>query len=291
VRGFDTPGVNDLPVRKTAATLSQLVSTENQFCRFLRGYFLDDSLIRVAMNLVLLRRLLRPGDYYLDVGSLGVEPSMLRHEFPSCVIKAVSYEGNRIGVNQDSFFEDPNGENPQSILVEQLNIENQRFPYPDNTFDVISCFETLEHLKSSPVPMLKEIKRIIKPEGVLILTTPNLNSARSVARILCGRSPQECAYIARSAEQGVIHPMEYTMHQVHNLFTALGFQIFRLTTLNMRTIDVTERLFSFILMLTIPLFRLLSNRPSFKSGLGEKIFVAAGKGGPILSEFPESLFR
>ncbi len=46
-------------------------------------------------------------------------------------------------------------------------------PYPDNYFDFVICSEVLEHLKDDR-KALKEIKRVLKPKGTLIITVPNI---------------------------------------------------------------------------------------------------------------------
>lgn len=45
-------------------------------------------------------------------------------------------------------------------------------PLPDNEFDAILCFETLEHMPQ-PGRFLQELYRVLKPNGELLLTTPN----------------------------------------------------------------------------------------------------------------------
>lgn len=45
-------------------------------------------------------------------------------------------------------------------------------PFPDAFFDRVFCMETLEHLKA-PERCLREISRILKPDGQAILTIPN----------------------------------------------------------------------------------------------------------------------
>lgn len=47
--------------------------------------------------------------------------------------------------------------------------------YKDDSFDVITMFDVIEHLES-PYNALKEIYRILKANGKLIITTPNLNA-------------------------------------------------------------------------------------------------------------------
>src|SRR5438552_3661608 len=47
-----------------------------------------------------------------------------------------------------------------------------RIPLPDNTFDVVTSFETIEHHDKHD-EMLDEIKRVLKPGGTLIISSPN----------------------------------------------------------------------------------------------------------------------
>lgn len=47
--------------------------------------------------------------------------------------------------------------------------------FQDNFFDIITCFDMLEHL-NDPEYTLKECKRILKEDGLLIVTVPNIDS-------------------------------------------------------------------------------------------------------------------
>lgn len=47
-----------------------------------------------------------------------------------------------------------------------------QIPEPDSTYDAIVCFETLEHITEHEIA-LKELKRVIKPDGILIISTPD----------------------------------------------------------------------------------------------------------------------
>jgi SAM-dependent methyltransferase len=49
---------------------------------------------------------------------------------------------------------------------------NFGLPYRDNQFDLIWCTEVIEHLRY-PVFTVGEFKRVLKPGGVLLMTTPN----------------------------------------------------------------------------------------------------------------------
>ena len=53
-----------------------------------------------------------------------------------------------------------------------LDISREKFPYPDNSFDIVLCLEVMEHLEN-PYHCLGEIKRVLKEEGLFITSIPN----------------------------------------------------------------------------------------------------------------------
>lgn len=59
----------------------------------------------------------------------------------------------------------------KNMSFKVANAENPGFE--DNTFDVITCSEVMEHQKK-PKQVLRECYRILKPNGVIIITTPNM---------------------------------------------------------------------------------------------------------------------
>uniref|UniRef100_A0A832G6Q9 Class I SAM-dependent methyltransferase n=1 Tax=Ignavibacterium album TaxID=591197 RepID=A0A832G6Q9_9BACT len=64
--------------------------------------------------------------------------------------------------------------NGKSHLIKS-NIEN--LPFNDNSFDVILCIGVIEYLPDIP-KALKEINRVLKGDGIVILSAPNLYSLR-----------------------------------------------------------------------------------------------------------------
>jgi SAM-dependent methyltransferase len=54
-------------------------------------------------------------------------------------------------------------------------------PWPDQTFDAVVSTEGIEHLENR-FAFLRELARVLKPGGLLILTTPNIVSLRSRIR-------------------------------------------------------------------------------------------------------------
>lgn len=52
-----------------------------------------------------------------------------------------------------------------------VNIENG-LPFPNESFDLIWCSEVIEHLYK-PKEVISEFRRVLKPNGRMVLTTPN----------------------------------------------------------------------------------------------------------------------
>ncbi|HEV8643042.1 MAG TPA: class I SAM-dependent methyltransferase [Methylomirabilota bacterium] len=56
-------------------------------------------------------------------------------------------------------------------------------PYRSGAFDWATCLEVIEHVVD-PLQLLRELHRVLRPAGRLILTTPNIRYFRNVARLV-----------------------------------------------------------------------------------------------------------
>jgi len=54
----------------------------------------------------------------------------------------------------------------------KINVENGTIGAPDNSFDGACCVEVFEHL-FDPLQAARELRRVLKPGGVLVATVPN----------------------------------------------------------------------------------------------------------------------
>ena len=110
-----------------------------------------------------------------------------------------------------------------------FNIEEAQFPFPSTSFDVVLFCEVLEHLQSDPVKVIREIKRVLKPSGHLILTTPNVSRLENVCRMVAGENIYDP--LSGYGSYGR-HNREYNKHELVQLLQYCGFDIdscFRLT--------------------------------------------------------------
>lgn len=52
--------------------------------------------------------------------------------------------------------------------------------YPDNHFDAYISMGVVEHFEEGPIPALKEAYRVLKPNGIIFLSTPTVNIIRKI---------------------------------------------------------------------------------------------------------------
>lgn len=85
-------------------------------------------------------------------------------------------------------------------------------PFVDQSFDVVTLFLVLEHLpKNSEVKALREINRVLRPDGYLILTTPFLHSIGNVLDV---------AFWIKGHRH-------YSLKRISDIFCRGGFRVIR----------------------------------------------------------------
>lgn len=124
---------------------------------------------------------------------------------------------------------EPIKDNPR---IKILNIETDIFPYPDNFFDLILFTEVIEHLLRSPLGVFKEIKRVLKPDGRVILTTPNVLRSINRFSLLFGRNIyplNKDYYDEKTGDTSFYqrHNKEYTLKELTEIAKNSGFKILK----------------------------------------------------------------
>lgn len=78
--------------------------------------------------------------------------------------------------------------NQKRIKAYCLDIENEELPFDNIFFDVIVASEVIEHIFDLD-SFFNRINRVLKPDGYLILTTPNLATLGRRLLLLFGKNP------------------------------------------------------------------------------------------------------
>jgi len=85
--------------------------------------------------------------------------------------KMINPSGTYYGVEPGDFDEEDVKKHGLNVVKGTL----EEAHYPDNYFDVITMNHVFEHVYN-PSDTMKELKRILKPNGTLIIAVPNYNS-------------------------------------------------------------------------------------------------------------------
>jgi len=83
-------------------------------------------------------------------------------------INNVSFSYIGIDINFISLLSAKN----KNLTVVQCDLNNKALPFKDNSVDIVVCTEVLEHL-INPKKIITEIHRIIKKDGIVIISLPN----------------------------------------------------------------------------------------------------------------------
>jgi SAM-dependent methyltransferase len=167
----------------------------------------------------------------------------------------------------------------ETLAYDQFNVEADRFPYPDDAFDVVLFCEIIEHMVNDPLVALREIRRVLRPGGRLVLSTPNVNRLENVARMIAGANIYD-PYSGYGPYGR--HNREYNKHELNLLLRFCGF-----VPSAMFTADVHDNVagdYADVDALE-PLVRFREN------DLGQYIFVAARSESPAREGRPSFLYR
>lgn len=78
----------------------------------------------------------------------------------------------------------------RGIITKYTDIFSEPLPFRSNYFDFVLAGEILEHVFDTEF-FLKEIYRVLKPHGYLILSTPNLARIDDRLKFLFGKTPRQ----------------------------------------------------------------------------------------------------
>lgn len=124
-----------------------------------------------------------------------------------------------------------------TFAFDSFNLELSDYPYPDESFDLLLFCEILEHLVVDPLPVFTRLRRVLKPGGMLLVTTPNAVRLANVALVLAGSNPFD-RYHPQNGVYGR-HNREFTVPELDTILRGAGFELLTLTTRDRYDYDIT----------------------------------------------------
>lgn len=185
--------------------------------------YVNDALPRFLRTLELL-----PFEKDLDVLEFGANPYL----FSILLGRFFDYRLQFTNFTASTIFDREITRGSQRIRSEQygedhefsyssFNLELVPPPFPEESFDVVLFCEILEHLVIDPLAIFPRLYGLLKPGGLLVITTPNAVRLVNVANLLAGSN----FFDRYHPENGVYgrHNREFTVGELERLLPAAGF--------------------------------------------------------------------
>ena len=175
---------------------------------------------RLAADLYLIDRHVEPRARVLEYGAI---PLVM-----TAALTALEYEVSAVDVKPERFAM---AITSLGLDVTKCDVETEAVPFPAETFDVVLFSELFEHLRINPVFTLRGVHRVLKPGGLLLLSTPNLRSFRGIRNlVLRNQGHAVSAGVYRQYEKletlgHMGHVREYTTREVSDFLTRVGFRV------------------------------------------------------------------
>jgi 2-polyprenyl-3-methyl-5-hydroxy-6-metoxy-1,4-benzoquinol methylase len=120
---------------------------------------------------------------------------------------------------------------PERLRITRTNLEQDPLPFPSESFDLVIFTEVLEHIAiTDPCVILGEMRRVLRPGGRMLLSTPNVANLGNVVALIHGENvfwPPEIFY--GSVDR---HNREYTPGELLRLIEKAGFAQYALGYMN-----------------------------------------------------------
>ena len=107
-------------------------------------------------------------------------------------------------------------------VINQNFMDDPKFPFHAESFDIITCFDVIEHLPSHPLRLFQEIKNVLTNNGVFIVGVPNAVSLHRRIKLLSGKHPY-MPFDEWCQDKYFQHYREYSGSEMMKLLAMTGF--------------------------------------------------------------------
>lgn len=203
-------GKIDACIHDVKGTKPQYEEWKRQYCKNHRD--------RLAHDLQLVEERFEASQVIVDVGSAPYVLSLALARRGHSV-KCVDVEPARFKIK-----------NATGIESLRVDIENEQIPINDEACDIVILNEVFEHLRINPIFTMRELHRILKPNGTMFLSTPNLRSISGIWNFIVHRESYSCARGIYSQYERLNHighmghVREYTTRELTDFVKQIGFK-------------------------------------------------------------------
>jgi ubiquinone/menaquinone biosynthesis C-methylase UbiE len=128
---------------------------------------------------------------------------------------------NITGFDVENYVKNEHKDNFSFVLGKK-----EKLPFNDNEFDLATSWDVIEHVEKD-YNFLKEIYRVLKPDGLALISTPNRNRLSNRLLGLFGKKIEYPYYLGTNDNDvgEICHIREYTLNEFKELGKKAGFEI------------------------------------------------------------------
>jgi len=173
---------------------------------------------RIAVDLELIQQYASTSEKLIEFGALPL--------VATCALRQLGYQVMGIDLAPERYSKTIRH---LDLAMAKCDIETQQLPFNGGKFDVAIFNELFEHLRIDPIFTLREVLRVLKPGGRLLLSTPNLRSIYGIENFILHNKAFSCSgnvfeeYEKLTTLGHMGHVREYTCREVIDFLEKLGF--------------------------------------------------------------------
>jgi SAM-dependent methyltransferase len=234
--------------------------------------YLDEAFNRIVSTLELIPD--KKNGNLLEIGANPYFLTLLIKKYKNYDCFLINYFGETCNISSQKIENMKYGET-HIFNFQNINIEKETLPFPDKYFDVVIYGEVLEHLTENPIYSLYNIYRVLKDDGILIISTPNVFRYQNLKKILIDK---KISIYDPYSSYGIYgrHNREYSMYEIQDILERTGFSIINKKTLYAKDKKGFNKIFSKL----IEFFQ-----------LGEYLLLKTNKKPDFNWYFPDYLYR
>jgi len=127
----------------------------------------------------------------------------------------------------------------RGIKTHKIDINTTNFPFNDDYFDIVTSFGVIEHLLYYD-PLISEAYRVLKTNGVFLLSMPNLGSYINRVALVLGYQPRDVeiskvrafGVFPKYDNEAIQHIHSATLRAITEMLRFYGFSVYKTLPLN-----------------------------------------------------------
>lgn len=130
------------------------------------------------------------------------------------------------------------------IRHRSCDLDDGIIPFKNESFDVVIFTEVLEHVFCPPSKIMWEVRRVLRPSGLLILSVPNIAKLTNRLKLLLGRQILQGPELQMKKEgiHGHGHIHEYTKEEIVSICKYSGLEVIKSKIIGEPPITVIHKL-------------------------------------------------